>query len=140
MYFLIRKKNYKIKNVTLHIQYAIRWRLPPEDYLQPAPPAADVHSFPSPVRRSPRRTCRWSQTWLHLAGHSGWWRNPKRATGSLCQNPQPHGRTRAKPLGSRCHLPTAVRSQYSPGNGKKNRGNVLLNGKLRQKNILHLKY
>lgn len=25
---------------------------------------------------------------------------------------------RAKPLGSRCHLPTAVRSQYSPGNEK----------------------
>lgn len=69
--------------------------LPQVDCLPPVQLLAGVHVSPWSKQHSLKHTCWWSQTWPHLAAHSGWWHSPGMATGSLCRSQLPHGHKRA---------------------------------------------
>lgn len=88
--------------------------IPQANYLPPVQPAAGVHVSPWSRQRFLRRTCRWSQTWLHPAVRSGWWRSPGMAAGSWCQNQPPHEHMRATLPDWRCQDSEDVQFPCNP--------------------------
>lgn len=99
---------------TVNEKGTLQLLIPQANYLPPVQPAAGVHVSSWSRRRFLRRTCRWSQTWLHLAVRSGWWRSPGMAAGSLCQNQPLHERMRATLPDWRCQDSEAVQFPCNP--------------------------
>lgn len=115
-----RQPGAQVKHLTGYLSVHLHQKtpvLPPAGCLRPGWPAAGVRGVGEPKQHSLMRTYRWSQTWPHLAGHSGSWRSPEMEAGDWSKSQPPHERTSAKHHGPRYPETGAAGCLQSPEEG-----------------------